>query len=144
MANTRSSPTCAAKTSPIICDRRAVRGWQSQSAQLRDGAPSGFSDTEIALFEAWFPPSRFNLEVQALRRTAARCSIPMSVIWPAAAFSRGNSPRHGRNHPRGDLAVRSARIYSHVGTLPRDALIEMLNDYFGPMGDAVRRQAARF
>jgi adenylate cyclase len=98
----------------------------------------GFVDDELALFEAMVPALAFNLEVQALRRTAR------TLLDTYVGAQSGGRVLDGQIQ-RGTGETISAVIWlcdlrgftSLSENLPRDTLIDMLNGYFGPMCDAV-------
>jgi adenylate cyclase len=98
----------------------------------------GFVGDELALFEAMIPALAFNLEVQALRRTAR------TLLDTYVGAQSGGRVLDGQIQ-RGTGETISAVIWlcdlrgftSLSEKLPRDTLIDMLNGYFGPMCDAV-------
>jgi adenylate cyclase len=98
----------------------------------------GFTSDELALFEAIVPAFAFNLEVQALRRTAR------TLLDTYVGAQSGGRVLEGQIR-RGSGETLSAVIWlcdlrgftSLSEKLPRDTLIDMLNGYFGPMCDAV-------
>lgn len=67
----------------------------------------GFNDQEVALFTATIPAVAFNLEVQALRRTART----LRAAIRRARAGRADPARHRRNDPGRDLALRLARVH---------------------------------
>jgi adenylate cyclase len=98
----------------------------------------GFSDGEIALFAAMIPAFAFNLEVQALRRTA-RTLLDTYVGRQSGGRVLDGQIRRGMGETiRAAIWLCDLRGFTSLSeALPRDALIEMLNQYFGPMCDAV-------
>jgi adenylate cyclase len=74
----------------------------------------GFSD-EIALFEAMTPAVVVNLEIQALRRMARTLLDTYVGRRRGPSSCRPNPARHGRDHQRGDLALRLARVHQPLG-----------------------------
>jgi len=98
----------------------------------------GFGSNELALFEAMIPAIAFNLEVQALRRTAR------TLLDTYVGQQSGGRVLEGQIR-RGSGETISAVIWlcdlrgftSLSEKLPRDVLIDTLNGYFGPMCDAV-------
>jgi adenylate cyclase len=100
--------------------------------------PAGFGNDELALFQAMIPALAFNLEIQALRRTAR------TLLDTYVGQQSGGRVLEGQIH-RGAGETISAVIWlcdlrgftSLSESLPRDILIDMLNSYFGPMCDAV-------
>ena len=98
----------------------------------------GFSDSEVELFEAMIPAVSFNLEVQALRRTA-RTLLDTYVGRQSGGRVLDGQIRRGMGETiRAAIWLCDLRGFTSLSeALPRDALIEMLNQYFGPMCDAV-------
>jgi adenylate cyclase len=109
--------------------------FKALSLATRGGA---FAVDELALFEALIPALAFNLEVQALRRTAR------TLLDTYVGQQSGGRVLEGQIR-RGSGETISAVIWlcdlrgftSLSEKLPRDMLIDMLNGYFGPMCDAV-------
>ena len=99
---------------------------------------NGFSDNEIALFTAIMPAFSFNLEVQTLRRTA-RTLLDTYVGRQSGGRVLDGQIRRGMGETiRAAIWLCDLRGFTSLSeVLPRDALIEMLNKYFGPMCDAV-------
>jgi adenylate cyclase len=110
----------------------------SKALSLATTRADGFSDDQITLFEAMIPAVSFNLEIQVLRRTAR------TLLDTYVGRQSGNRVLDGQIR-RGMGETLPAVIWlcdlrGFTGlseSLPRDALIEMLNQYFGPMCDAV-------
>jgi adenylate cyclase len=98
----------------------------------------GFSEGEIALFEAMMPALGFNLEVQALRRTA-RTLLDTYVGRQSGGRVLDGQIRRGMGETiRAAIWLCDLRGFTSLSeALPRDSLIEMLNQYFGSMCDAV-------
>jgi adenylate cyclase len=98
----------------------------------------GFAAEELGLFESMIPALAFNLEVQALRRTAR------TLLDTYVGQQSGGRVLDGQIQ-RGSGQTISAVIWlcdlrgftSLSEKLPRDTLIDLLNGYFGPMCDAV-------
>ena len=98
----------------------------------------GFSDNEIALFEAMTPAVAVNLEVQALRRMA-RTLLDTYVGRQSGGRVLAGQIRRGMGETVSAVIwLSDLRGFTSLSErLPRDAMIEMLNQYFGPMCDAV-------
>jgi len=98
----------------------------------------GFSDAEIALFEAVVPAMAFHLEVQALRRTASTLLDTYVGHLSGRRVLDGHIRRGMGETIRAVIWLCDLRGFTSMSeALPRDVLIEMLNAYFGPMCDAV-------
>jgi adenylate cyclase len=101
----------------------------------------GFDRDEIALFEAMIPAVAFNLEVQALRRTARTLLDTYVGRQSGGRVLDGQIQRGAGETIRAVIWLCDLRGFTNLSeTLPRDALIELLNSYFGPMCDAVAGQ----
>lgn len=99
---------------------------------------AGFNDEELALFEAIIPPLAFNLEVQALRRTARTLLNTYIGQQSGAKVLEGQIRRGSGETIRAVIWLSDIRGFTDLSeTLPRDTLIDLLNSYFGPMCDAV-------
>jgi adenylate cyclase len=98
----------------------------------------GFNCDELALFEATIPAVGFNLEVQALRRTA-RTLLDTYVGRQSGGRVLDGQIRRGAGETiRAVIWLCDLRGFTGLSEmLPRDALIDFLNSYFGPMCDAV-------
>jgi adenylate cyclase len=95
----------------------------------------GFNSDELALFEAMIPAVAFNLEVQALRRTLLDTYVGQQS---GGRVLEGQIQRGAGETIRAVIWLCDLRGFTHLSeTLPRDALIDLLNSYFGPMCDAV-------
>ena len=94
----------------------------------------GFSDAEMALLEAITPGVAVNLEVQALRFTA-RTLLDTYVGRQAGARVLDGAIRRGMGETiRAVIWLCDLRGFTSLSEkLPRDALIELLNEYFGRM-----------
>jgi adenylate cyclase len=109
-----------------------------KSVSFATARPDGFTDADVALFKDIVPAFAFHLEVQALRRTA-RTLLDTYVGRLSGGRVLDGKIRRGMGETihaviwlcdlRGFTALSEA--------LPRDALIELLNSYFGPTCDAV-------
>jgi adenylate cyclase len=99
---------------------------------------SGFRDDELALFEAMIPALAFNLEVQALRRTARTLLDTYVGRQSGGRVLEGQIRRGSGETIRAVIWLCDLRGFTPLSeALPRDALIDLLNAYFGPMCDAV-------
>ena len=104
-------------------------------ATARDG---GFSDNEITLFTAMTPAVASNLEIQALRRMA-RTLLDTYVGRQSGGRVLSGQIRRGMGETiRAVIWLSDLRGFTSLSeSLPRDELIELLNQYFGPMCNAV-------
>ena len=101
----------------------------------------GFSGDEVALFEAMLPAVAFNLEVQALRRTARTLLDTYIGQQSGGRVLEGQIQRGTGETIRAVIWLCDLRGFTSLSeTLPREALIDLLNCYFGPMCDAVVSQ----
>ena len=101
----------------------------------------GFNGDEIALFEAMIPAVGFNLEVQALRRTARTLLDTYVGRQSGRRVLEGQIQRGTGETIRAVIWLCDLRGFTTLSeTLPRDLLIDLLNCYFGPMCDAVAEQ----
>src|SRR5262245_4690953 len=135
---------------PIVKDLRAegLTDYVVLSIPFADGSfkalslatdhPQGFADDEIALFEAVVPAFALNLEIHALRRTA-RTLLDTYVGRQAGGRVLDGQIQRGMGETiRAVIWLCDLRGFTRLSErLSRDALIEMLNQYFGPMCDAV-------
>jgi adenylate cyclase len=96
--------------------------------------PGGFSDAEMELFEAITPGVAVNLEVQALRLTA-RTLLDTYVGRQAGARVLEGAIKRGMGESiRAVIWLCDLRGFTSLSErLPREALIALLNDYFGHM-----------
>lgn len=103
--------------------------------------PGGFNDREAALFAAMIPAVAFNLEVQALRRTARTLLDTYVGRQSGGRVLEGQIRRGTGETIRAVIWLCDLRGFTNLSeALPRDALIDLLNSYFGPMCDAVVSQ----
>ena len=98
----------------------------------------GFTDAEVALFEALIPALAVNLEMQALRRMA-RTLLDTYVGRQTGGRVLDGQIRRGMGETiRAVIWLCDLRGFTALSEkLPRDELIGMLNAYFGPMCEAV-------
>ncbi len=98
----------------------------------------GFSSSELSLFEAMIPALAFNLEVQALRRTARTLLDTYVGAQSGGRVLEGQIQRGAGETISAVIWLCDLRGFTGLSEkLPRDILIDMLNGYFGPMCDAV-------
>jgi adenylate cyclase len=104
-------------------------------ATVQDG---GFSDDELTLFAAMTPAVAANLETQSLQRMA-RTLLDTYVGRQAGGRVLAGQIRRGMGETiRAVIWLSDLRGFTSLSeSLARDALIELLNDYFGPMCNAV-------
>jgi adenylate cyclase len=104
-------------------------------ATARDG---GFSDEEFTLFTVMMPAVASNLEIQSLRRMA-RTLLDTYVGRQSGGRVLAGQIRRGMGETiRAVIWLSDLRGFTSLSeSLPRDELIELLNQYFGPMCNAV-------
>ena len=101
---------------------------------------SGFAPDELALFEAMIPAVAFNLEIQALRRTARTLLDTYVGRHTGGRVLDGQIKRGSGETIRAVIWLSDLRGFTSLSeSLPRDVLIELLNAYFGPLCDAVSK-----
>src|SRR2546423_11645538 len=101
----------------------------------------GFHDDELALFAAVIPAVAFNLEVQAWRRTARTLLDTYVGRQSGGRVLDGQIQRGAGETITAVIWLCDLRGFTTLSeTLSRDALIDLLNCYFGPMCDAVAKQ----
>ncbi len=100
--------------------------------------PGGFSGQQMELLEAIIPGVAINLEVQALRLTA-RTLLDTYVGRQAGARVLEGAIKRGMGETiRAVVWLCDLRGFTSLSEqLPRDALIGLLNDYFGRMCAAI-------
>ena len=109
-----------------------------KALSLATSRPGGFRADEIALFAAMIPALAFNLEVQALRRTARTLLDTYVGRQSGGRVLEGQIKRGSGETIRAVICLCDLRGFTTLSErLPRDELIELLNSYFGPMCDAV-------
>ena len=112
-----------------------------KALSLATRRPGGFEVDELALFEAMIPAVAFNLEVQALRRTARTLLDTYVGQQSGGRVLEGQIQRGTGETIRAVIWLCDLRGFTNLSeALPRDALIDLLNCYFGPMCDAVAQQ----
>jgi adenylate cyclase len=99
---------------------------------------SGFSDDEIALFVAMTPAVAVNLEIQTLKRMA-RTLLDTYIGRQSGGRVLGGQIKRGMSETiRAAIWLSDLRGFTSLSeNLPRDELLDLLNQYFGPMCDAV-------
>jgi adenylate cyclase len=109
-----------------------------KALSLATRRPGGFEADELKLFEAMISAVGFNLEVQALRRTA-RTLLDTYVGQQSGGRVLEGQIRRGTGETiRAVIWLCDLRGFTNLSeALSRDALIDLLNCYFGPMCDAV-------
>lgn len=103
--------------------------------------PGGFNADELALFAAMIPAVGFNLEVQALRRTARTLLDTYVGRQSGGRVLDGQIQRGSGETIRAVIWLCDLRGFTSLSEeLSRDDLIDLLNCYFGPMCDAVAKE----
>jgi adenylate cyclase len=99
---------------------------------------SGFTEDELALFEAMIPALAFNLEVQALRRIARTLLDTYVGRQSGGRVLEGQIRRGSGETLNAVIWLCDLRGFTNLSeSLSRETLIELLNGYFGAMCDAV-------
>lgn len=99
---------------------------------------AGFTPDELALFEAMIPALAFNLEVQALRRTARTLLDTYVGRQSGGRVLEGQIQRGSGETIRAVIWLCDLRGFTNLSeSLSGDTLIDLLNSYFGAMCDAV-------
>jgi adenylate cyclase len=112
-----------------------------KALSLATRRPGGFEADEVRLFEAMIPAVAFNLEVQALRRTARTLLDTYVGQQSGGRVLEGQIQRGTGETIRAVIWLCDLRGFTNLSeALSRDALIDLLNCYFGPMCDAVASQ----
>jgi adenylate cyclase len=112
-----------------------------KALSLATARASGFDAGELALFEAMIPAVAFNLEVQTLRRTARTLLDTYVGRQSGGRVLEGQIKRGAGETIRAVIWLSDLRGFTTLSeALPRETLIDLLNDYFGPMCDAVAGQ----
>lgn len=109
-----------------------------KALSLATNRQGGFRADEIALFAAMIPALAFNLEVQALRRTARTLLDTYVGRQSGGRVLEGQIKRGSGETIRAVIWLCDLRGFTTLSeSLARDELIDLLNSYFGPMCDAV-------
>ncbi len=110
----------------------------NKALSLATARGGGFSDDELALFTAMTPAVASNLEIQALQRMA-RTLLDTYVGRQAGGRVLAGQIRRGMGKTiRAVIWLSDLRGFTSLSeSLSRDELIELLNQYFGPMCNAV-------
>jgi adenylate cyclase len=112
-----------------------------KALSLATRRPGGFEADELKLFAAMIPAVAFNLEVQALRRTARTLLDTYVGQQSGGRVLEGQIQRGSGETIRAVIWLCDLRGFTNLSeALSRDALIDLLNCYFGPMCDAVASQ----
>jgi adenylate cyclase len=112
-----------------------------KALSLATARRGGFDGDDLALFEAMMPAVAFNLEVQTLRRTARTLLDTYVGVQSGGRVLEGQIRRGTGETIWAVIWLCDLRGFTSLSeTLPRDALIDLLNCYFGPMCDAVAAQ----
>ena len=113
----------------------------NKALSLATRRPSGFDADELKLFEAMIPAVAFNLEVQALRRTARTLLDTYVGQQSGGRVLEGQIQRGTGETIRAVIWLCDLRGFTNLSeALSREVLIDLLNCYFGPMCDAVAAQ----
>ena len=109
-----------------------------KALSLATNRPDGFHNDEIALFNALVPAFAFNLEIQTLRLTARTLLDTYVGRQAGARVLEGQINRGMGETINAVIWLCDLRGFTSLSEqLERDLLIDMLNQYFGPMCDAV-------
>jgi adenylate cyclase len=112
-----------------------------KALSLATTRPGGFNGDELALFEAMIPAIAFNLEVQALRRTARTLLDTYVGRQSGGRVLEGQIRRGTGETIPAVIWLCDLRGFTSLSeNLPGDVLIDLLNSYFGSMCDAVAAQ----
>ena len=113
----------------------------NKALSLATRRASGFDAGELKLFEAMIPAVAFNLEVQALRRTARTLLDTYVGQQSGGRVLEGQIQRGTGETIRAVIWLCDLRGFTNLSeALSREVLIDLLNCYFGPMCDAVASQ----
>jgi adenylate cyclase len=108
------------------------------SVSLATKRPGGFKEPDIALFTAMMPAVSVNLEVQALRRIAETLLDTYVGRQTGRRVLQGAIKRGMGETIRAVIWLCDVRGFTTLSeALPANALIGMLNGYFGAMCEAV-------
>jgi adenylate cyclase len=110
----------------------------SKALSLATTRAGGFPDDQVALFEAMIPAVSFNLEIQALRRTARTLLDTYVGKQSGTRVLDGQIRRGMAETVPAVIWLCDMRGFTALSEcLPRGVLIEMLNQYFGSTCEAV-------
>lgn len=139
---------------PILADlrRAGITDYIVLGAPFSDGStkavslatdhPERFSEDDIALFEAMMPALAMNLEIQTLRRTARTLLDTYVGRQSGKRVLDGAITRGAGETIHAVVWLCDLRGFTALSeTLARDALIHLLNKYFGAMTAAVEDQS---
>jgi adenylate cyclase len=135
---------------PILADLRqaGITDYIVLGAPFSDGGtkavslatdhPERFTEDHIALFEAMMPALAMNLEIQTLRRTARTLLDTYVGRQSGGRVLDGAITRGTGETIHAVVWLCDLRGFTELSeTLPRDALIALLNEYFGAITQAV-------
>jgi adenylate cyclase len=138
---------------PILADlrRAGITDYIVLGAPFSDGStkavslatdhPQRFSESDIALFEAMMPVLAMNLEIQTLRRTARTLLDTYVGRQSGQRVLDGAITRGAGETIRAVVWLCDLRGFTELSErLTRDALIALLNEYFGAMTGAVEAE----
>jgi adenylate cyclase len=110
----------------------------NKAFSLATARDSGFTDEELTLFTDMIPAVASNLEIQSLRRMA-RTLLDTYVGRQSGGRVLAGQIRRGMGETiRAVIWLSDLRGFTSLSeSLTRDELIELLNQYFGPMCNAV-------
>jgi len=112
-----------------------------KALSLATARRGGFNSDELALFDSMIPAGAFNLEDQALRRTARTLLDTYVGRQSGGRVLEGQIQRGTGETIRAVIWLCDLRGFTSLSeALSREDLIELLNGYFGPMCDAVAEQ----
>jgi adenylate cyclase len=116
----------------------------NKALSLATARDDGFSDDELTLFTATTPAVASNLEIQGLRRMA-RTLLDTYVGRQSGGRVLAGQIRRGMGETiRAVIWLSDLRGFTSLyESLPRDELIELLNQCFGPMCNAVEANGGR-
>jgi adenylate cyclase len=114
----------------------------TKAVSLATNHPDRFGDDDIALFEAMMPALAINLEVQTLRR-ATRTLLDTYIGRQSGKRVLDGVIMRGMGETiHAVIWLCDLRGFTELSeTLERDALIALLNDYFGAMTSAVENES---
>lgn len=138
---------------PILADLRCVgitdyivlgapfSDGSTKAVSLATDHPQRFSESDIALFEAIMPVLAMNLEIQTLRRTARTLLDTYVGRQSGQRVLDGAITRGAGETIRAVVWLCDLRGFTELSEkLTRDALIALLNEYFGAMTGAVEAE----
>jgi adenylate cyclase len=149
----RVTPEAQPGEYPIISDLReeGFSDYIALPAPFSDGTikamtfatrqESGFEDAEVATLQALMPHFAYLLEIQTLRRTARVLLDTYVGRISGQRVLQGQIKRGQGEDLRAIIWFSDLRGFTELSdALPNDALIALLNDYFGALTRAVEEQ----